>query len=224
MSTEHQQENVLGDVEDQVLDLLNSLGFSDAEPQDVPKSENSATFAVRAIASDRPPVLYDVFGQVRRADLPVVDLQELKKLQTILQDLGISDAAIHATLRRFVKGIVVRTSPEGYEDFFYWSETIGGRGFVHRAPASSDKQTTSPKTFIQEPTDQRLPEDQSPALRDEAEPTVRWRTLGPASIGAAVLIGMAAGLVGGPLSAPIGAIVGLLIGDRLDRATSEPTS
>lgn len=43
--------------------------------------------------------------------------------------------------------------------------------------------------------------------------------MGPATLGAAVLVGWAAGLVGGPIVAAVGAIAGLFVGQVIDRAT-----
>jgi hypothetical protein len=61
----------------------------------------------------------------------------------------------------------------------------------------------------------------------ESRISVSWDTIGPASFGAAVLVGFTAGSLGGqfgPLLAVIGALVGLLIGSVIDRrvASVEP--
>jgi len=43
--------------------------------------------------------------------------------------------------------------------------------------------------------------------------------MGPATFGAAVLVGWAAGIVGGPMVAAVGAVAGLFVGQVIDRAT-----
>ena len=49
---------------------------------------------------------------------------------------------------------------------------------------------------------------------------LRWPHLGPAAVGAALILGWLAGMAAGPLVTILGAVLGLLLGDRLDQHTA----
>ena len=58
------------------------------------------------------------------------------------------------------------------------------------------------------------------ATAETSTEVLRWPHLGPAAVGAALILGWFAGMVAGPLVAIIGAMLGLLLGDRLDQHTA----
>ena len=69
--------------------------------------------------------------------------------------------------------------------------------------------------------------DSTPApeqSRQLSKLVLRWPKLGPAALGAGVLLGWAAGLAGGPLAAILGVAVGLVLGDRLDQHNAAATT
>jgi hypothetical protein len=66
-----------------------------------------------------------------------------------------------------------------------------------------------------------VPHEHSPAVPPSAPGALlRWPQLGPAAVGAAVLLGWAVGIAAGPLAAIIGAVLGLVLGDHLDQHTA----